>query len=286
VKLRGQWVNVDPTAWKTKRDCKISVGVGAGNKESMLANLAMTIQMQMALAPVGVARPENIYNALLEQMKLQGFSNPAKFWTDPKANPAPPQKPPEIAIKEMELQADQQRFQAETVVDQQKMKQEAALAQQEAEMKVQFELQKAQIDAELEKYKADLQALTTIQVEQMKLGGQMHLKEAELGQERELAQFNAQSTDRLEEKKIRLTKEPDQTAAETASAAVTQIANEFLGKLGETSRSIQTMLTMPKRIKRGRDGRVEGLEVIGPDGMPVISQNVVRGPNGMIEGVE
>src|SRR5574343_1424464 len=48
--LRGKWYAVDPLAWSKKRDLKISVGVGAGNKDAMLQQLQ---QMFAAQTQVG-----------------------------------------------------------------------------------------------------------------------------------------------------------------------------------------------------------------------------------------
>ena len=44
----------------------------------------------MALLPLGVVTPQNIYNAAVEEVKLQGFSNPDKYWTDPTKQPPQP----------------------------------------------------------------------------------------------------------------------------------------------------------------------------------------------------
>ena len=55
--------------------------------------------------------------------------------------------------------------------------------------------------------------------------------------------------------------------------------------LTQTGNAIQTLLTASRRIKRGKDGRVEGVEVVGPDGV-IASQKVIRGPDGRIEGVQ
>lgn len=250
IKLRGEWVNVDPTAWKTRRDAKISVGVGAGNKDSMLMNLNNTFQKQMALLPLGMANPESIHATLVEELKLQGFSNPLKHWPDPKQNPPPPQQPPpEIVKAQMELQADQQKFQAQAQLDQQKMAQEAQNAERDAQLKMATEQQKIQLQAELEKYKVDLQAQTALQIEQMRLGGQVQIKSAELEQQRELAQFSAQSTDALEEKKIRLTKKPDE-----------QLTDQLTGVLQGLTESVEK-LNKPKVIVRDpKTNRVVGIQ--------------------------
>ena len=242
IKLRGDWVNVDPTAWKTRRDCKISVGVGAGNKDSMLQALAMQIQMQMALAPAGVARPENIYESLIEQSKLQGFANPQKFWTDPRKNPPQPQVPPEIQVEQMRLQADQQKFQAQAHLDQQKMAAETQKAQQDAALKMELEKQKVEQQAILEKYKADLQAQTQLQMKQMELGGNIEIKQAELGAQKQMKEFEVAT---------RPPEQPKDDGKEELKVAL-QAVMQAVDKLGK-----------PKRIVRDEHGRVAGVESVG-----------------------
>jgi hypothetical protein len=246
IKLRGQWVNIDPTAWKTRRDAKISVGVGAGNKDSMLANLNLTFQKQMALLPLGMATPESIHATLVEEMKLQGFSNPLKHWPDPKQNPPPPpQPPPEIVKAQMELQADQQKFQAQAQLDQQKAQQDAALAQQEAQQKLALEREKAQLQAELERYKAELQAQTQLQMKQMELGGQIQIKEAEFGLQREVKGAELQNTRDLAVMQASQPKEDD--GKEDLKAAM-----EMMAKAMEA-------MNRPKKVDRDANGRVIGV---------------------------
>jgi hypothetical protein len=274
IQLRGQWVEIDPTAWKTRRDVKISVGVGAGNKDSMLANLQMLIQAQMALAPMGIANPENVYNALTEQLKLQGFSNPAKFLTDPKKNPPKPQIPPEIQVEQMRLQADQQKFQSQAQLDQQKMQQEAQKAQQQAQIDLTLEREKAEQQAALEKYKADLQAQTQLQIEQMRLGGQVQIKEAELGLQREVKGAEIQSS-----------REMAHMQAATGQQSEAKVSG-MIEKLSESMEEAKSLMKASRRIKRGKDGKVEGVEVVSPTGEVIASKGVVRGPDGRVAGLQ
>jgi hypothetical protein len=121
IKLKGKWVTVDPQAWRTKRDLRISVGVGAGNKEAMLAQLQMLLGAQMQLMQIGVAGPQQIHATMYELIKQNGFANPDRFLIDPTKQPPPPPQPSpdqikaqtQVQIKQMELQADAQKFQAE-----------------------------------------------------------------------------------------------------------------------------------------------------------------------------
>jgi hypothetical protein len=204
LKLKGQWTMVDPQAWRTKRDIRISVGVGAGNKESMMAQLQMQLGAQVNLMPIGVAGPEQIHATVTEMAKLAGFANPARFWIDPSQTPPkpPPPMPEQIKaqsamqIKQMELQADAQKFQAEQIGKMRELQaqQAAKITELRAQLELQAqndardherELQKAALDAQIkemesarertsdelnaavEKYKADLDAQVKLAIAQI-----------------------------------------------------------------------------------------------------------------------
>lgn len=103
VKLRGKWVTVDPRQWIKRGDMTISVGLGSGSKESQIAALMNILTAQKEAAQIGIASPENIYNALTELTKVYGFQSPEKFWTDPATIPP---KPPVPSIDEQKLALD------------------------------------------------------------------------------------------------------------------------------------------------------------------------------------
>lgn len=112
VRLRGEWVTVDPSGWRKRRDLKIAVGLGSGNKEAVMAQLMTIFQAQMATLSMGVCTPENIYNTLAELTKAAGFASEGLFWTKPgPPQPAPP--PPEIIKEQMRQQFEAQQADAE-----------------------------------------------------------------------------------------------------------------------------------------------------------------------------
>jgi hypothetical protein len=93
IKLRGKWVTVDPRQWQSRSDMTISVGLGVGNKEQLMANLQKILQIQLPALQIGIATPENIYNTLSELSKAAGFPSVEKFWTDPSTKQPEPPKP-------------------------------------------------------------------------------------------------------------------------------------------------------------------------------------------------
>lgn len=192
LKLRGQWTVIDPQAWRKKREIRISVGVGAGNKEAQYAQLESIYQKQLAGLQLGLAGREEIHATVVEQAKLAGFADPNKFWSDTQ-KPAPQQPPPPevinaqtaVQLKQMELQADAQRFQAQTQLELEKIRMQAEANRQAkaSELTVQatndqrdaqreqdrlaIEAQLKQRDLEMEAWKARLEAETKVLVAQM-----------------------------------------------------------------------------------------------------------------------
>lgn len=187
VRLRGKWVDIDPRAWKNRSDMSIAVGLGTGNKDAQLMHLQTILGAQERAMPLGVTTPKKVYNALIKLTQNAGFRNPEEFWNDPGDAPAPQPPPdPKIETTKMTLQADAQKFQAQTQVEQEKFQKEALLDQQKFQAETHIEMQKAQqqarqeqlrsqndlliereklqMQAELERYKADLKAETDIKI--------------------------------------------------------------------------------------------------------------------------
>ena len=174
IKLNGNWVSVDPQAWRKRRDVKLSVGVGAGNKDSMQAQLQNIFAAQLQLLPMGLAGPEQLHATVTEMAKTAGFATPDRFWVDPTNKPPHPQQPgPDqiksqtaVQIKQMELQADAQKFQATVQMEMQKIAamNQAKIAELQASLQVQAanderdsvrETERAMMQAELDRLKLE-----------------------------------------------------------------------------------------------------------------------------------
>lgn len=100
VRLRNQWVSIDPSQWRTRSDMRISVGFAAGNKDAMVARLMMIAQLQEKAMAGGVpiVNPQNLYQTALELTKAADFSAPQRFWTDPTTVPPPQPPQPDVTV--------------------------------------------------------------------------------------------------------------------------------------------------------------------------------------------
>jgi hypothetical protein len=186
-RLRNEFVQYDPNEWRDGYDMTINVGLGTGDKNQQAALLQNIFQQQGALAatPFGqlLLKPKNIYNTVAKQVENAGFKNVGDFYQDPGEAQVPPAgPPPELALKQMELQADAQKFQAETQRQREienlkaqakltetrgQLELQAANDQRDAERETMVAMHTRELEGlrlELDRYKTDQDNATRIQV--------------------------------------------------------------------------------------------------------------------------
>jgi hypothetical protein len=194
IRLRGKWVDIDPTNFGDRSDMTIEVGVGSGGKEMELAGLTkiMEFQEKMILSQqpdyMVMASPKKVYNAASRFARKVGFKAPEQFFEDPddlarkkeeaKAQraaqgiPEPEEPPSPEAMKvkgELELKAKAQ--QDAMALEAEKAKAKFASDQQALQAKAQMDQQSAAMDAQMRQ--AQSQADLTMKREQMAMDAQM-----------------------------------------------------------------------------------------------------------------
>jgi hypothetical protein len=231
IRLRSQWVEVDPRGWKNRKDLTISVGLGTGNKDQQLAHLSTIIQMQKEAIQAGLTSPEKIYNALAKLTQNAGFKNPEEFWTNPANNP-PPEPQPSIEEKMIEAQKE---------ID--AMKVQADNAQKAAEL----ELKQQQM--QLDEWKTKLQEETKRMIAQ--LNSTSDLKKTSMT----INSANMESFTEL-----------DEFGAEQPSNALTgliETINQNMALLvaqqSDNQRQVIESINRPKQVVRDKSGKVQGV---------------------------
>ena len=144
VRLRNQWVTVDPRDWKERNDLTINVGLGTGGKSERLAHVMAVINLQkeaLAGGLTNLVNVQNLYNSAAEVVKLVDLKNVDQFFTDPKTQ-APPQPRPDPKLMQIQTQAqlDAQQAQGQLAMQDRKAQRDAALAQQRFELDRQMAL--------------------------------------------------------------------------------------------------------------------------------------------------
>ncbi len=243
VKIRGQWVEVDPASWRHRTDFRIAVGFAAGNKDAMVARLMMIAQNQQMALQMGlpVVQPQNYYQTMLELTKASDFSSPERFWTDPE-QVEPQQAPPDPNM--MKLQGDMAAKQAELEIKQEESAADRALREQELALKA----AEAERQLELEKYKIDKQAETQLLLAQLSAQQQAELVDRQAAYES------------AEKDKDRASKEPDPDS-DGVKKAVSEVKDKIsLAKMVDSLTQAVEQLNRPRKVIRDKQGRIGGVE--------------------------
>lgn len=165
VRLRGQFVQMDPRTWANEYDVNTSVGVGTGNKDQVAMHLSniMGVQKEMMMAGLPTVDAKRIYNTAKRLAESAGFKDGDMFFLDPESDEA------KAAAQQKQQQPNPEavKAQQEMQVQQAKLQQEGQLKQQEMQQDAQLKQQEIQLDAQLEKYEVDQRLKGEIVKQQM-----------------------------------------------------------------------------------------------------------------------
>ncbi|MBT3737367.1 MAG: hypothetical protein HOG25_22190 [Gammaproteobacteria bacterium] len=144
IKLRGEWVPIDPTSWADSMDATVSVALGHGNKDQQINQLSNLVQMASQAKANGspMVSEENIYNLSASLIRSMGYQQVDDFLTPPDKQE---QKTDEMQAATVEaIKVDTQVKQGELKVKQDKVE----LDRQEAKMDQKFKM--AELATELD----------------------------------------------------------------------------------------------------------------------------------------
>lgn len=145
VKLRGKWVDVDPSGWRDRTDMTINVGLGFHTKHQLLGLLIQLLSMQKEAVAAGLATPEKIYNTLEKIINAGGIGDVRMFFVDPSSEdykPPEPQPDPNMILataqaKALEQEQQRKMFEAQdnSQLNRQKTQADIMIKQAEAQIK-------------------------------------------------------------------------------------------------------------------------------------------------------
>lgn len=114
--LMGEWVDVDPRIWVTRRHMTVSVGLGTGDKAQQMQSLQMIGMAQEKLVAVGLCGPQEMFNTATKLAQAAGEKDASQFFTapqiDPKTGKAQMPPPPPTAV-DIQAKANEGLVQAE-----------------------------------------------------------------------------------------------------------------------------------------------------------------------------
>ena len=183
VQLRGEWVPVNPSEWRTRRNVTVSIGLGLASREQKLLHLEAVWGKQMALLEKGgangVVTAENVYNTAVEIAKNGGLTGPSKYFTRAQMLGVPTSEQEALQRQQQQLQAREQQLDAQRQANE-RAKIELRAREQMFEMRT--KIAKLELEAKDQRDKSE-QAMRDDRIELEKLRNQLTELELKYGQD-------------------------------------------------------------------------------------------------------
>jgi hypothetical protein len=171
VRMRNEFVTIDPSHWETSMDASINIGLGNGDTNERLQGLMMIMAKQeQILQQLGtqnpLVTPQQFSNTLRKIVELSGFKDASSYFQDipadyvPPPPPAPKATPEELLAqvqaesikadiqkKAAELELKRQQMMMDDDLKRDQMAQDLYLKKYEIELKYNSQISTAEIDA-------------------------------------------------------------------------------------------------------------------------------------------
>lgn len=158
VRLRNEFVPIDPRVWDADMDVIVNVALGTGSDEQKMGFLNVIAQKQeMILQQLGPMNNPLVslggyYNTLEQMLAIAGFKDVSRFFTDPQnfqpPAPTPPPPSPEAILAQVQAQSIQADIQ----------KKAAELELQREDMLLKDDRERDKLDAEVMLKSAEIEA--------------------------------------------------------------------------------------------------------------------------------
>ena len=202
IRLRNEWVEIDPRNWSVDMDLQVSVGLGMGDRGEQLASSQAVMETMAELGQTPFASlidEQKVYNAVARHFTAAGVKNIDDFLNEPKeADPNAPQQPKEPSPEEQAAQAEMQMQAAKLQSEQQMQQAKMQGEQQLAELRLQIQAQENATKIEL----AQAQAAAQAELARDKAEFEAQLAEQKLQQELQLAERRMQMQERMGDQKL------------------------------------------------------------------------------------
>ncbi|ANS04560.1 portal protein [uncultured Mediterranean phage] len=129
VKLRGQFIPMNPREWTDHYDCTVQVGLGTGNQDQRLEVLQQVLNVQekmISQGGMGMVTPQTIYNTIEAYLQNSGYKDATQFFNNPSQQPPQPPKEekqdPALQLAAQQIEISKQKAQADIQLKAQKQK--------------------------------------------------------------------------------------------------------------------------------------------------------------------
>lgn len=155
VRIRGEFVSIDPRAWVNGFDMSIDVGLGNGREDEKMAMLLQVLgkqeQLLQQLGPNNpVVKPSQYVNTLKRIAEMAGFKDTSQFFN---SGEEVDQALAQSAQDDQGNSAEMQKLQAELQLKREKMQAELALEREKMQMEIELRRQELQAELQLRQQK-------------------------------------------------------------------------------------------------------------------------------------
>lgn len=153
VRIRNEFVSIDPRAWQNGFDLSVEVGLGSGREDEKL-NMLMQVmgKQEQIMDQLGlinpIVKPSQYMNTLKKITEMAGFKDTEQFFSSGDKIDQELAKSMEQQSQDTGDQAEMAKFQAELAMKKEQM--QAQLALDREKMMAELELRKFELEAELQ----------------------------------------------------------------------------------------------------------------------------------------
>lgn len=157
VRMRNEWVAIDPRYWESSMDASINIALGNGDtnerRQALMMIMAKQEQILQQLGPTNpLVTPQQFSNTLRKIVELSGFKDASSYFQDIPADYVPPVPQPKPTPEEILAQVQAESIKADI------QKKAADLELQRQQMIMDDDLKRDQMaqDLYLKKYEIEL----------------------------------------------------------------------------------------------------------------------------------
>ncbi len=167
IRLRNQFVPMNPREWESSYDVQINVGLGTAQRDQQIMFLSQIAQKQeQVLMQMGANNPmvsmSQYRNTLAKIAELSGFKDASQFFA--------PSEQIEAALAQQAQAAAQAGPQQDPAIALEMQKMQAKMQMEQQKMQMEFDLKRENMAAELELRRQELEFERQLRLEQIRSG--------------------------------------------------------------------------------------------------------------------
>ena len=186
VRLRGEWVPIDPREWNAEKDVMVETGLGTGDQDRRMLTLQQTLGYQIQAwqdKTLGMVRPKHMYNTIQKMLELSDEPGIEPFFDDPESEQGENNRQAALALMQGAQEGQQTGSDGEAFIAGEQIKARTDLL--EAQMKNALKVLELRQKDDLERDKLETDAVLKAAELLGKYGAQVDMAQIRANMERE-----------------------------------------------------------------------------------------------------